>query len=501
MRSDYHEPLNLGQDRLVTINQLADMIADIAGTRIVKKHIRGPQGVRGRNSDNTRLRQVLGWEPEISLEDGLARTYAWIEGQVCVSWIRWRESEGRELSDTPISKTTHPGPRILFLKQTVYRRFWFVELGADLADMVGPSLMYADVDTKMRVRYLQILPAPTYRRDSDLHRLWSWFRYFVGTARVIWETQSGSLLFIVAQPPYLPVLGYLRNVLYKQKYVVWMDDIYPDVLIRHKRLPERSIIARVWKWFNCLILSRAEKVFTLGPCMAETLRQYLHHNSGSDQLMVVPTWVDSQAIHPLPKGENPFAIQHGQVGKLTVLYSGNLGLSHDLGTMVEAARHLRDNSNICFMIIGAGPRWGEVEKAGDELPNLTVLPYQPEEVLPFSLTTGDVAVVSLDQGFEGLSMPSKTYYMMAAGAALLGLSAEPSDLQWVIEQHRCGVNVQPGDTEGFVRAVSRFCEDESFLHACRQNARYAAEHMFSRKVNVQRVLQAVRPLLSGTVKT
>jgi len=82
MRSDYHEPLNLGQDRLVTIDQLADMIAEIAGIRIRKKHVPGPQGVRGRNSDNTRLRQVLGWEPEISLEQGLAYTYAWVENQV-----------------------------------------------------------------------------------------------------------------------------------------------------------------------------------------------------------------------------------------------------------------------------------------------------------------------------------------------------------------------------------------------------------------------------------
>jgi GDP-D-mannose 3',5'-epimerase len=82
MRSDYPQPLNLGQDRLVTINQLAEMIAEIAGIRIVIKHVPGPQGVRGRNSDNTRLRQVLGWEPEISLEEGLARSYAWIETQV-----------------------------------------------------------------------------------------------------------------------------------------------------------------------------------------------------------------------------------------------------------------------------------------------------------------------------------------------------------------------------------------------------------------------------------
>jgi nucleoside-diphosphate-sugar epimerase len=85
MRSHYSEPLNLGQDRLVTIDELADMVAAIAGVRIVKSHVPGPQGVRGRNSDNTRLRAVLNWEPQISLEEGLQRTYAWIEERVRVS--------------------------------------------------------------------------------------------------------------------------------------------------------------------------------------------------------------------------------------------------------------------------------------------------------------------------------------------------------------------------------------------------------------------------------
>jgi len=85
MNSDYAEPLNLGQDRLVTINQLADLVADAAGISIGKKHVPGPQGVRGRNSDNTRLREVLGWEPQISLEEGLSRTYKWIEKQVVES--------------------------------------------------------------------------------------------------------------------------------------------------------------------------------------------------------------------------------------------------------------------------------------------------------------------------------------------------------------------------------------------------------------------------------
>jgi GDP-D-mannose 3', 5'-epimerase len=83
MASDYHEPLNLGTDRLVTINQLVDLVSSVAGKELTKRHdVSKPQGVRGRNSDNTRLHKVLGWEPSISLEAGLEVTYKWIEGEL-----------------------------------------------------------------------------------------------------------------------------------------------------------------------------------------------------------------------------------------------------------------------------------------------------------------------------------------------------------------------------------------------------------------------------------
>lgn len=100
MQSDYRMPLNLGQDRMVTINELADIIAAAAGLEVEKLHVPGPQGVRGRNSDNTRLREVLGWEPQISLEKGLARTYDWIEGQV-------KKKLGLAETDGPAGSPSH----------------------------------------------------------------------------------------------------------------------------------------------------------------------------------------------------------------------------------------------------------------------------------------------------------------------------------------------------------------------------------------------------------
>lgn len=85
MSSDYREPLNLGQDRMVSINQLARMIMNIAGVNMNLKHIEGPQGVRGRNSDNSKLKQVLMWTPQISLEEGLEKTYKWIYDQILIN--------------------------------------------------------------------------------------------------------------------------------------------------------------------------------------------------------------------------------------------------------------------------------------------------------------------------------------------------------------------------------------------------------------------------------
>ena len=83
MRSDHRDPLNLGTEEVVSINELARIVIDLSGKRgLTLRHVPGPEGVRGRNSDNRRLRDVLGWEPSVALRDGLGPTYGWIAEQV-----------------------------------------------------------------------------------------------------------------------------------------------------------------------------------------------------------------------------------------------------------------------------------------------------------------------------------------------------------------------------------------------------------------------------------
>ena len=389
-----------------------------------------------------------------------------------------------------------PTPKILFLKQTTRMRHWFYELGTDLAQLVGPCVMYTDVEADQQIGNLQLLAGPAYSKRSDWSRLWTWFRYFVKALWLAWRTPHGALLFIVAQPPYLPLIGYLCKRLYGQRYVVWVDDVYPDALVRHGRLRESGVVNRLWQRFNRIVLAEAEQVTTLGPRMAELVSQYLP-GDGKHKVQVIPTWVDSDIIQPIPKSENPFAIQHTQVDKLTVLYSGNLGFSHDLDTLIKAAKRLEHRCEVHFLVIGAGSRWDELQSAAERLDNLTLLSWQPEEMLPYSLSAGDVAIISLGKGFEGVSMPCRTQYAMAAGSAILGLSHSSSDIKEVIDRHNCGVNVEPGDVQGFVDAVVRFADDPVYLSRCRQNARQVAVAEYSRKVNVQRVLNMIQSYLGA----
>ena len=119
----------------------------------------------------------------------------------------------------------NPEPKILFLKQTSWHRTYFVELGTDVAQEVGPCIMYTSVDADQQIGDLRLLAGPAYSRQTNLARLWTWLRYFVGALWLAWRTSHKALLFIVAQPPYLPLIGYLCKRLYGQRYIVWIDDV------------------------------------------------------------------------------------------------------------------------------------------------------------------------------------------------------------------------------------------------------------------------------------
>jgi glycosyltransferase involved in cell wall biosynthesis len=375
----------------------------------------------------------------------------------------------------------------------------FRELVTAAAEHCGPVTLYAS-DTESSTAWLRVAPMPKYDNSSGRARVISWMKYMARAAAVVLREDDASLLFIVTNPPLSPLVGLMANRIQKRRYLLLFYDMYPEALVRFAGVSESDPIVQIWRYLNRLAIRHAACVVTISPRLADTLAQYYPTSTAAaHSIHIVPTWVNTEYIRPIPKEENWFAAQHGQTGKLTVLYAGNLGAVHDLSMLPSLAQRVRYIPDVHFMVIGSGAGRASLEAECQALclKNVTFLPFQPEEVLPYSLSTGDIGIVSLAAGAEGISMPSKTYYAMAAGSALLGFSTEQSDLARVMHTHQCGINIAPGDVESAASAIRLLHGQPALLRTLRENARGAAETHYSDKVCIPQFLMLIEEQLAG----
>lgn len=381
-------------------------------------------------------------------------------------------------------KDSSKSHRIVFFNQMAGPLFR--ELAEVLSEKWPYGLLYTghqDTVKTKQTAYLKITSAPEYKRNSAVLRLLSWTRYLVCAFFRCLLLKKSTLLFIVPFPPFLDLMAYFFKRLRGQRYVVLIYDIYPNGLVNLGSLSENGLITKLWRKMNRLAWENADAVFTIGTRIGENLeRMFDSSKTKAGKVIVIPNWANTDWIRPIPKHKNEFAQKYNQVNKLTVMYSGNLGQAHDIETILSAIKKLKNNNDIHFMIIGDGIKKNLVEQAKrrDKLDNLTVLPLQPENVLPQSLTTADIAIVTLGKGSEGLCIPSKTYYSMAAGAALIGLCEAQSEVADIITHHQCGTLVPPGDAERMVNAITELLADKEVLNNYRNNGRVAAEQFYSR---------------------
>jgi glycosyltransferase involved in cell wall biosynthesis len=346
------------------------------------------------------------------------------------------------------------------------------ELAEDLAKELGcAALLTGHPDTLAKTAPGVILQAaPAYERGSFARRAFSWLRYLWSAFFWLWRWPKDTPLLLFSNPPLLCWLGWLMRGLRGQKYAEMVHDIYPDVLVRLQGISEKHPLIRAWRWLNRRAYNRAQVVMTLGEYMAENLaRQFDPARTPAGKVEIVYPWVDTERIKPIPKEENWFAQKYGQVGKLTVMYSGNMGLGHDIETMVEAARLLKDEPDIHFMFIGAGPKWSKVFDMlnTDGLRNVTLLPWQSEENLSYSLTTGDISIVSIETGAGGLMIPSKAIYSLASGSYIVTISDKNNDLSLWISRFRFGVVIPNQNAFEIVNAIKKFRHSQkNFSSVC-----------------------------------
>ena len=274
------------------------------------------------------------------------------------------------------------------------------------------------------------------------------------------------------------LVGWIMKKIKGQRYIFLIHDIYPDIAIKLGYLKENSPIVKLWNKINRLILKDADTIVVLGNYMKKVIEK---KTRDKEKIEVIPNWADENFIKPLEKKNNWFSKKYGLEDKFVVLYSGNIGLFQRLETIIEAAERLTDK-NIIFLFIGDGGKKEKLKELVNEknLKNIKFLPYQPLEVLPYSLTSSDVSIITLEKGAEGLGVPSKTYNIMASGRPILALVGENCEIAEIIKESNCGFRCNQDDVDKAVKILSSLYEKQEQLKIMGERARRYFESHFTR---------------------
>jgi glycosyltransferase involved in cell wall biosynthesis len=202
------------------------------------------------------------------------------------------------------------------------------------------------------------------------------------------------------------------------------------------------------------------------------------------KVVYISNWADPSVVCPVDPESNPFIKELGLQNKFLVQYSGNMGLSHDMETIVEAARELNGDQTTHFVMIGGGGKFNKIKDMVShyKLTNMTFLPYQPRKNLKYSLGASHVSLISLEKGAQGLSVPSKLYGIMASGRPIVSIVPENCEVALTVREFNCGLVTPPKDVESLVNSIAWLKSNETERKAMGDRAHTA----FLKHFTVQR---------------
>lgn len=302
-----------------------------------------------------------------------------------------------------------------------------------------------------------------------------------------------ATLLSVTNPPFLPVLAALHRKFRRGAFVLLIHDVYPEAAVQLHRIRRSGVLHRAWSRIDRFTLSQADRIVVLGEDMRRVVAAKLSPGSES-RLVVIPNWADGDRIAPMEKTASLTAKTYGLLDSFVVQYSGNVGLSQDLGTVLNAAWHLR-GERITFTIVGEGVALPSLKAAVADrsLSNVRFLPRASDQQLSDSLAACDASLIPLARGMEGLSVPSKYYSILASGRPVIAVMDERAEVAQSVIRDGCGVTVPPGDAKQLAAAVLKLKGESTLCGDLGRNAREA----FDRRYGRERSVRAYADLLSG----
>jgi len=352
-------------------------------------------------------------------------------------------------------------------------------------------------------------------KSSGREHIFSYMLVWIKMLFAAFKLPATEIVVTMSDPPLLALVGGLIKLFKKNKHIHWVQDVYPDLfpvigvkfpvflLKIMRRLVHRSMMA-------------ADKVVVIGRCMA---RRLAHGGIAPRQIAVIPNWPDielsqddggddnsafeevERAIANSGRAEN-YRRHDAQLKtgpRFRVLYAGNIGRIHPIGVVLDAARILQNqHPEIEFLFVGDGPKYDAITraKAQEHLDNVRLLPYQPPARLKALMESGDVHLISMEEGAVGMSVPSKLYSGIAAHRPCIFIGPRASESAKVIDDYKIGQIIEHGQAEQLADAIRAYRLDGDKWYAAHQNAAKAAA-VFVPSASIHAFIERAWALVGG----
>jgi glycosyltransferase involved in cell wall biosynthesis len=310
-----------------------------------------------------------------------------------------------------------------------------------------------------------------------------------------------DVILAMTDPPIEGIAGAAVSRITGMPFVYNIRDLYPDMAIGGEIVQPGKWIDR-WESLHRRALKHAARVIVLGDDMRDRI---LAKGVAPERVVVVrdgtlpPRSVPDPAD---PEVQRIICEMRGQFS-FVALHAGNLGFYGAWNTLIEAAKILR-NENIGLVFVGDGAQKRKLQESAADAPNVRFLPFRPASEIPLVMMAGDVHLITIRRGLEGVVVPSKLYSTLAAGRPVLAVAATNSDAARIAVESRCGLAADPNDPVAVADAIRRMRDDAAGLAQMGARARVVAEK-YARVNELQRFMEVIEQAVfdggvsSGTI--
>ena len=335
-----------------------------------------------------------------------------------------------------------------------------------------------------------------FGRLWPLGRLFDYLSFYLSSAWTAGLARGVDCLVVLSDPPMLSVLAAVLGRLKRWKTICWLQDVFPEIAVRAGLLPE-GLLTRLLRSAAQWSLRMSDRVIVVGRCME---RRLLSVGLQPDRVVLISNWADGDQLTTVAPEENWFRKQQHLEGKIVIMYSGNLGVVHETESLIPVIRRLSATPGMCVLFVGEGQGKTRLEDwvCRERMENVRFVGYQAKEHLRYSLSAGNIHLVTLRGEMEGLSVPSKVYGIMAVGRPVVFIGPERSEVAALVRDAGCGEVFAPGEGEKAAQTILDLARDHHRRARLGLAGRRYFEQFLDKPVAIQRFYEVFQQMAVGS---